>query len=135
MPINATLYDISGTPPAWRQRANNSANLGATLQNHAEQALLNGYNGNGTVLIVQNAYPCTGCNDFFKRASRNGRNLIIKATADQGSYGAEHGFPLNRAPVPAIFYYRNGAAKIVTMTSADRNPPAGFPDVPDFSNL
>lgn len=133
MTIEAELYVI-GNGNQWRSKGTNTANLSTGILNHAERKLYTEKRNvaDNLVLIVQNAYPCTDCHNFFLEKSKNGVNIIIKVTDDQGSYGAEHGFELNKAPKTAIFYYRQGTHKIVTMTSTDRNPPLGFPDVPDF---
>jgi len=132
--IVATLYRAKDHK--WQSRGSSDASLGTAAAFHAERAVYDAKAGvDDPILIVQNAYPCTTCHNYFISKSQFGKNVIIKVTKDQGAYGAEHGFTLNRAPVPAIIYYRAGAAKIVHMTAADRNPLAGFPAVPDFDYL
>ncbi|MCW2237917.1 hypothetical protein [Azospirillum canadense] len=143
MPVNAALYTITASNE-WRKKADSSAERGDNLLNHAERALLeaNLTNlGGKPGLIVQNAYPCTGkgnktgCHQYFIEKSRGGLNIILKVTGDQGGYGAEHGFTQGKAPVPAIIYYSAGTSQIITMTSANKTPPAVFATVPNFDYI
>ena len=137
MSIDSQLYRYANKEAtAWRLAGSNSANLGVGPSGHAERALFTTRQNElllKMALFVQNAYPCTGCHNFFLEQSLRGFSIIVKVTADRGSYGAEHGFMLNSSPVPAIFYYRHGQSRIVTMT--DRAPLPGFPAVPDFDEL
>lgn len=136
MTIDATLYVLNKNRDTWKLKGESSANLGAKKPSHAErQVYQKRQPTDNPVLIVQNGYPCTDCNTFFNQESSHGMNIIIKVTGDQGSYGAENGFPLNKAPKIAIFYYHNGSHSIVTMTSVIKTPPAGFPNVPEFEHL
>lgn len=147
MSINAELYVIAEDAKKtafWRRKDESSAKLGDKPGSHAERALLDNNLaklGGKPVLIVQNAYPCTGkdgkggCHGYFTTVSGKGVDIILKVTDDQGCYGAEHGFPLNGAPVPTTIYYRGGASKIVPKGAKDATPPAGFPKVPDFSGI
>lgn len=143
MPVNAALYTITNGNE-WRRKADSSAERGDNLLNHAERALLEANLGNlggRPALIVQNAYPCTGkagkpgCHQYFIEKSRGGLNIILKVTGDQGGYGAEHNFTQGKVPVPAIFYYSAGTSQIITMTSANRTPPAAFANVPNFDGI
>jgi hypothetical protein len=137
MTIESALYQVTNGNK-WKELVTKDVYAGrSNAELHAERQAYTNPKVDKTqpILFVQNAYPCTKCDDFFKNQSQAGKTFIIKVTEDQGSYGAEHGFTQSKAPVPAIIYYWAGAKKIVHITANDKNPPQNFPVVPDFDNL
>ena len=91
--------------------------------------------GSTPALIVQNAFPCYYCDQYFMEASRNGECIIIKVTDNQGGYSADLNLSA-RAAVPSILYYYNGDCTMVGLWSRSAGyAPYGFPSHPEFDHL
>ena len=92
---------------------------------------------NGPYLIVQNGFPCSGCDDHFKNKSKQSKKnkkpsfVVFKITANNGSYSADHDFDINYNHFPTYIYYQNGN-KVIRDNS---NVPKGFPVCPSFNGL
>ncbi|HSH65059.1 MAG TPA: hypothetical protein VLB84_04490 [Bacteroidia bacterium] len=138
MAIETVLYSPIKGNNGWRQMGINSVTtVNSNKASHSERHLFNTYDTgkNSLFLIVQNAYPCEYCHDFFKEQSRTGKSIIFKITANSGNYSSDHGMGLHGS-VPCIIYYHNGDFKRVSMSSRGQeiNPPNGFPETPDFDH-
>ncbi len=131
--------EVSGYTPnvdRWQQRRN-GAHQGnnRVAADHAERQVFNNLPAATVYLLLQNAFPCHICHTYFLAQSVQGHATIIKVTANEGNYSADHGYGLNGS-VPQILYYYQGNCKYVGLFSRnDSDPPNGFPAHPDFTDL
>lgn len=119
MTVDSTCYRFSGG--SWKNGVQGNGNLGSNARNHGEQKAYAAQNRqNSTVfLIVQNAFPCAECHQHFRqRTNGTGMSVIIRVTANHGSYATDH--PVDHRAPPKSIYYHNGAATYGVA-------PAGFP--------
>jgi hypothetical protein len=139
MPV--TCEGFVASESGWRQKSNGSAERGSRATDHAERVAWAKLPGSAAFLLVQNAYPCCDCHQFFKGESLKGHAIVIKVDDNQGDYSADHfqdarGRPILRGSLPCIIYYFNGVSTHVTMSDAmagrASGPPANFPAIPDL---
>jgi hypothetical protein len=136
MTITCTGYIPNETNTEWRQRATESVrgvtrNQGA----HAEREVFEQLNNAALCLLVQDGFPCAECHAFFVKKSRSLPRIIVKVTANNGMYSADHGLG-GKATVPQILYYSGGCCKYVSMASrGNGGPPVGFPPHPEFDDI
>ncbi|QIZ45784.1 hypothetical protein [Dickeya zeae] len=137
MAINTDIY-LPMTSGGWRHQGSNAVtSVSSSITSHSERALFENTKGKGTLfLIVQDAFPCCHCHEYFKKETQDGKkSIIFKITANNGNYSADHGLGLN-ASTPRIIYYHLGNSKMISMSSAgDDTPPAGFPDHSGIENF
>lgn len=138
MAIDTVLYSPTTGNSGWRQMGTNTVTtVNSNKASHSERHLYSVFNTgkNSLFLIVQNAYPCEHCHDFFKEQSRTGKSIIFKITGNSGNYSSDHGMGLHGS-VPCIIYYHKGDFKRVSMSSRgpEMYPPQGFPASPDFDH-
>jgi hypothetical protein len=151
MSISCDGYTINQRN-AWSKKVNAEAGLKAKV--HAEPQVWRGLQDKTICLLVQDAFPCRGCHEFFESESGKGHSIIIKVTGNKGDYSKDHGLPQNAA-VPCIIYYHGGTSQYTslghvlagglrgrTRTVEDDegiqrivDPPTGFPAHPDISNF
>ncbi len=131
MTIESQGYEINGAGIRWSSKGKpqRTGNRDRVNQ-HAEQLAYGFLRGAGPYLLVQNAFPCDGCDAFFIGSSKKGHAIIIHVEADEGGYAATLG--LAGAPLPTTLYYFNGARTVVN--AAGGAPPADFPAHPAIDN-
>ncbi|MES2297194.1 MAG: hypothetical protein V4582_09130 [Pseudomonadota bacterium] len=117
MPVNCDGYVINGGGDGWRRRGGGVAALGAAAMVHAERGAFGQLPASACYLLVQNAFPCATCHAYFMGQSLAGHSVIIKVTANEGAYSADHGFGL-RGGVPCVIYYHAGTARYDSITHA-----------------
>lgn len=111
---------------SWRNKYNGGVGNKSKDDQHAERLAYKSIltRSPSVIHLVQNAFPCSKCDDFFKSDSIP---IVMLVTANEGKYSSEHGLPANAA-CPVVIYYYNGTKKMVGMWSGrDSEPPAGFP--------
>jgi hypothetical protein len=136
MTITCTGYIPDEKNTKWRQRGTWNV-VGVTRDKgaHAEREVFKQLNNAALCLLVQNGFPCVACHDFFVEKSRTLPGVIIKVTANNGMYSADHGLPA-KATVPQILYYWRGGCTYVSMASrGNGGPPMGFPPHPEFDDF
>lgn len=130
MTVESVGLFVSGSTWKTNKNMQGSAGVKTKASNHAEMLtyrLLNSRrSAKGAFLIVQNAFPCEKCHNWFK-ASLGTQALIIKVEDNQGSYSMDHGLAARVTNFPYYIYYHNGAA---TRSNGAVGPPAGFPAHP-----
>jgi hypothetical protein len=136
MPIDCEGYIINSSK-AWSRKAEGSAALKAKPDAHAERQAWGKLPGSTAHLLVQNAFPCSPCHAFFLAQSKNGHSIIIKVTANEGAYSADHGLGL-KVVTPYIIYYHAGTAQYDSLSlrmKGGGGAHAAFPAHPDFTDL
>jgi len=140
MPINCDGYIVTESNE-WRQKGNGQAKIKDVSSNHAERVAWGKLPKSTAYLLVQNAYPCADCHNYFKGQSLNNHSIIIKVEANEGAYSSDHfndvrGRPILNGSIPCIIYYHKGNAHYVTITDVmaggSGDPPNGFPNIPDI---
>ena len=138
MAISTDLYTPQSQNSGWRIQGSNSVTgVSRNKSEHSERALFDQKKSKGNLfLIVQDAFPCHHCHEFFEEQSKSGKSIIFKITGNNGSYSADHGLSL-KASTPRVIYYHTGTSKMVSMSSrgADAEPPALFPPHPDLEHF
>jgi hypothetical protein len=137
MPVTCNGYVVNTQGTGWRAKGNGSAALGSAATAHAERSAFNSLPTSTVYLLVQNAYPCNVCHAHFLGESLAGHSVIIKVTANEGAYSADHGFGLNGS-VPCIIYYHLGTARYTTISHAmagTAGPHTNFPAHPSIDDV
>ncbi|UKE50770.1 hypothetical protein KCU57_19340 [Xanthomonas translucens] len=105
---------------------------GQGKQQHSEIGVYNALGAKaaaGPLLIVQDAFPCAVCDAAF---TKQRLPLLVKVTANNGAYPADHG--LGQKPAASIYayslWYHNRVKPAGTVTA-----PAGFPAIPAFAAI
>jgi hypothetical protein len=105
--------------------------------NHAERKKYTQLDGMSVpILLVQDAFPCKTCHEFFLAESKapNNRSIIVKVEKNDGDYSLDHAPNVPAKPgLPVIIYYSGGAATYVFKSPPINQPPGGFPAHPDFA--
>jgi hypothetical protein len=140
MAINSEGYTPNEANTKWMRRitGQHQGNNRRAID-HAERQVFASLNKSvSAYLILQNAFPCAKCHEFFiAESTRLNCAVIIKVTADEGSYSLDHtAYRDGKRPgFPHVIYYFRGKAKYVGVSSAgDDAPPDGFPEHPDFTD-
>ncbi|HTF95562.1 MAG TPA: hypothetical protein VL995_05495 [Cellvibrio sp.] len=116
---------------SWRNKYNGGVGNKRKDDEHAERLAYESVMARNpsVVHLVQNGFPCTTCDDFFKKASTP---IVMLVTANEGKYSKDHKLPADVA-CPVVIYYYKGTKKVVGMWSrSDSEPPAGFPEHADI---
>jgi hypothetical protein len=90
------------------------------------------------ILLVQDAFPCKSCHEFFLAESKAAkpRSIIVKVEENGGDYSSDHAPNVPKNPgLPCIIYYSAGAATYVFKSPPINKPPAQFPAHPDFAQV
>ncbi|MBB5886925.1 hypothetical protein DYQ93_05905 [Xanthomonas sp. LMG 8992] len=129
MTINTEGYYVNGGK--WKLGAEGQI-TGQGKQQHSEIGVYNALGKKaaaGPYLIVQDAFPCAVCDATFKKQALP---VLVKVTANNGSYSADQGLGLNppASIYPYYLWYHNGAKTAGTATA-----PAGFPAIPAFADV
>ena len=129
MTINTEGYYVANGK--WKSGATGSVS-GQGKQQHSEIGVYNALGAKaaaGPFLIVQDAFPCAVCDAAF---TKQRLPLLVKVTANNGAYSADHG--LGQKPAATIYpyylWYRNGVK-----TGGTAAAPAGFPAIPAFAAI
>jgi len=142
MPVNCTPYYLrgEGRDAAWiRARVATQNRNRAGAQEHAERfamgAATRGLPNNGTVLLVQNAFPCMdrgaqgggGCHTWLQSQTRNGLTVYVRVDWDHSNYSGDHtllgGMPPMVPMVPRLLRYSRGASQYFPRTHVVHNLP------------
>jgi len=115
----------------WKAGGNHSIS-GQGKQSHSEIVVYNALgkkDAGGPFLIKQDAFPCHECDGKFLGQALS---ILVKVTANNGKYSADHGLGQNPAATiyPYYIWYHGGAKTAGTVLA-----PAGFPAIPAFAPI
>ena len=133
MTINCVGYVLNASG-AWSQKGTGSAELGSSQNVHAERGAWGALPNSTVYLLVQNAFPCAPCHAWFQAQSANGHSIIIKVTANNGSYSADHHFGL-KGGVPCIIFYHGGTARYDSISHTMAGTGGAHPNFPAYPDI
>ncbi|TYL42982.1 MULTISPECIES: hypothetical protein [Dickeya] len=124
MAINTEIYCPTESG-SWRSQGSNAVTkVNKSIFSHSERALFEDKKAKGSLfLIVQDAFPCADCHEYFKKETQDGKkSIIFKIVGNNGCYSAEHGLGLETT-TPKFIYYHLGNSLMVDKPAA----PPKFP--------
>lgn len=133
MAITCTGYVINASG-AWARKGAGSAALGSAQSMHAERAAFGALPTSTVYLLVQDAFPCGPCHAWLQAQSGNGHSIVVKVTANNGAYSADHGFGL-KGGTPCIIYYHGGTARYDSISHTMAGTGGAHPNFPVYPDI
>ena len=134
MTVEAQAYKVNSKKDRWitDNKEYKTGNFKKLVEHAERKAYQSIAKADGPYLIVQNAFPCPDCDEYFRLESKKGKSFIIVVNGDSGNYSLGYK-GLKRSgkelDLPMWIYFHDGKRTITTM---DDKIPDDFPAHPDL---